>query len=313
MAVYKVPQDVEAEDKIVGPFSLKQFIFILLFFTAGWIAFILSRILLPLGIVMLPFMLVFGVLGFVHRKDQPVEVYLNALVRFYLKPHVKKWDQDGYDQRVIITAPKVIEIHRTKDFSQDEVDSRLSRLANIVDSRGWAAKGLTTRPTDRLVAAQTIVNQDANAPDMMDEGTVTAKNFDTLIQQKSQVSRQAVITRMQQTIPTNSSPPPPPLPRSAPTSSSPSQDSSNIPSHVTDLLNSMTAHYDPYPTDMHQSMVDPSGKSTSIAPGPVVAQPVTPPVSPAIMQLANNNDLTVSAIARHARSLPEEEVVITLR
>ena len=27
MAVYKVPQDVEADDKLIGPFSFRQFIY----------------------------------------------------------------------------------------------------------------------------------------------------------------------------------------------------------------------------------------------------------------------------------------------
>ena len=29
MAVYKVPQDVEADDKLLGPFSFKQFVFLI--------------------------------------------------------------------------------------------------------------------------------------------------------------------------------------------------------------------------------------------------------------------------------------------
>ena len=30
MAVYKVPQDVEADDKLIGPFSFRQFIYLLI-------------------------------------------------------------------------------------------------------------------------------------------------------------------------------------------------------------------------------------------------------------------------------------------
>ncbi len=32
MATYKIPQNVEAEDKLIGPFSFKQFIFLILGF-----------------------------------------------------------------------------------------------------------------------------------------------------------------------------------------------------------------------------------------------------------------------------------------
>ena len=95
MATYKVPQNVEAEDKILGPFSLKQVIFVMLFFASAWMGFVLSRIALPVGLVMLPFLIVFGVLGFVQRKDQPVEIYLAALVRFYIKPHKPEYTKDN--------------------------------------------------------------------------------------------------------------------------------------------------------------------------------------------------------------------------
>ena len=30
MATYKVPQDVEAEDKLLGPFTFRQFIYLLI-------------------------------------------------------------------------------------------------------------------------------------------------------------------------------------------------------------------------------------------------------------------------------------------
>ena len=36
MAVYKVPQDVEADDKLIGPFGFRQFIYLLM--VAGLIA-----------------------------------------------------------------------------------------------------------------------------------------------------------------------------------------------------------------------------------------------------------------------------------
>ncbi|NDG30951.1 PrgI family protein, partial [bacterium] len=40
MAVYTVPQDVEADDKFVGPLSFKQFIFIGIGAIAGYLSFL---------------------------------------------------------------------------------------------------------------------------------------------------------------------------------------------------------------------------------------------------------------------------------
>ena len=39
MAQYKVPQDVEAEDKLIGPFSFRQFIYLgVAVLTGSWLA-----------------------------------------------------------------------------------------------------------------------------------------------------------------------------------------------------------------------------------------------------------------------------------
>jgi PrgI family protein len=329
MAVYKVPQDVEAEDKLVGPFSLKQFIFILLFLTAGWIAFILSRIFLPLGVIMLPFLIVFGTLGFVHRKDQPVEVYLAALIRFYLKPHRRRWDQDGYDQRVIITAPKIVEVQRARIITQDEVQNRLTQLARIVDTRGWAAKGLTTAPAAPIQAQTPTTTGQLSAVDendiMDDQGAMTQK-FDSLLEQQTQTSRENAIKRMQtmSMTPSASVTPVPQVQQTADTqatiqSSQPvgaPQEAAALQALANELAT--PAHFNPYPQAMHQRVIQPSG-GQQIAPPqqtpPVnpVQEPMKPKVSPAIIQLANNNDLTVSAIARQAHALPTDEVVISLR
>ena len=96
MAVYKVPQDVEAEDKLLGPFSFKQFIFLLITVGSIGVAYGLSRISLPLVIIPLPVILFFGALALPLRKDQPMEVYLAAIIshmvltKFQLKaPQVK--------------------------------------------------------------------------------------------------------------------------------------------------------------------------------------------------------------------------------
>ncbi len=86
MAVYKVPQDVEAEDKLLGPFSFKQFIFLIIAVAGLGAAYALSRVVLPLAILPLPFAIFFAILALPLRKDQPMEVYLAAVVSFITKP-----------------------------------------------------------------------------------------------------------------------------------------------------------------------------------------------------------------------------------
>ena len=80
MAEHKVPQDVEAEDKLIGPFSFRQFMFLLVALGAGFVAFFLGRISIPLALIPAPISLFFLVIALPLRKDQPTEVYVAALV-----------------------------------------------------------------------------------------------------------------------------------------------------------------------------------------------------------------------------------------
>lgn len=54
MAVYKVPQDVEADDKLIGPFSFRQFIYLIIAAIAIALAWGLSQLFIPLAIIPLP-------------------------------------------------------------------------------------------------------------------------------------------------------------------------------------------------------------------------------------------------------------------
>lgn len=138
MAEYKVPQDVEADDKLLGPFSFRQFVYLLI--AAGLIALAvgLFQIFPLLAIIPVPFILLFAALALPLKKDQPMETYLAALISYYLKPRKRLWTPGQRESSILITAPKVVEDIRTRDISGEEATSRLSFLADIVDSEGRA-------------------------------------------------------------------------------------------------------------------------------------------------------------------------------
>ena len=91
MAQYKVPQDVEADDKLIGPFSFRQFVYLLI--AAGLIALAVAffQIFPLLAIIPVPFILLLAALALPLKKDQPMETYLAAVVSFYLKPNRRIW------------------------------------------------------------------------------------------------------------------------------------------------------------------------------------------------------------------------------
>lgn len=216
MAVYKVIQDVESEDKLLGPLTLKGFIYALI---AGTCAFIEFRLITAGGSMKFAFMfvffwpmLLFGVLASPLGRDQPTEVWLLSRIRYFLKPRRRIWDQEGLSELVTVTAPKKSELHLTKDLSQNEVQSRLKTLATTLDTRGWAIKNvdvnlssldanaqMVTPDSDRLVGASGVPKQMAvvdvhAADDIMDEkNNPTAKKFDSLMKQAEEKRRRSLL------------------------------------------------------------------------------------------------------------------------
>lgn len=220
MATYKVLQDIESEDKLFGPFTLKQFIFgfvaIGLGFAMGYTATLpiptLIKIL-PISIIFPPFAILLF-LALPLGREQPNDVWLFAQLRFYLKDRARIWNQEGLSELVTITVPKREERTLTNSLSQGEVKSRLGALANTLDSRGWAVKNVNTNmygqpgylsgadTSDRLVAT-TELPQDVNtvevlaSDDMFDpNASATAANLDRMMQQSAEETKKRAIENM---------------------------------------------------------------------------------------------------------------------
>ncbi|MBQ9171570.1 PrgI family protein [Candidatus Saccharibacteria bacterium] len=190
MAQYKVPQDVEADDKLIGPFSFRQFVYLLV--AAGLIALAVGLFqLFPLlALIPLPPVFLFLVLALPLKKDQPMETYLAAMVSYYLKPHTRVWTPGQRDSTILITAPKIVEDIRTRDITGEEATHRLSFLANLMDSEGYAIKGAgNSSMREDLVA-------EANAQtDMFD--SYNSENLNKAISQNATTQRQVAMQEMQ--------------------------------------------------------------------------------------------------------------------
>ena len=145
MATYKVPQDVEADDKLLGPFSFRQFIYLMV--AAGLLAmgFFLYQIFPGLIIIPAPFLIFFLVLALPLKKDQPMELYLAAVLSFYIKPNKRIWQADGIEHLIEISAPNKTDEILTKNIGRDEASRRLNYLADIVDTEGWAIKNAVSQ------------------------------------------------------------------------------------------------------------------------------------------------------------------------
>lgn len=305
MSVYKVAQDVEADDKLLGPFSFRQFIYLIVVAMGGILAYGLWNLFPPLAIIPLPIIVFFGALALPLRKDQPMETYLAAIVSFYLKPKKRLWAPDGVDSLIEITAPKTEDKPATKNIAEDEAERRLAYLAELADTHGWSIRH-TTMPQHTALATD-VVAEAQNTVDAFDEQSSVSRSFDSMIDRADQARRQGMMARLQQTDGSIYSDPYAAL--GTPTSDS----TATVPT------------YSPYPQSMHQSVIQPLSAQDQAA-APAANQTPEPshttsdnPVSPGIISLANNSDLSIETIAHEAKRIQEQEkaledeVVISLR
>lgn len=333
MATYKVIQDIEAEDKFLGPLTLKQFVF----GAAASIFLYLSFIAVTKNAAwLLAFFLPPAFLGIFltipWSKDQPTEVWALAKLRFYLKPKRRIWDQSGVVELVTITVPKKIERQLTNNLSQSEVSSRLKALAETIDSRGWAIKHSSLASaavdmnfsdlSDRLISPQALPKivpdfDVSQIHDVMDPANnPIAENFDQMMQANSTIRRDQSLEKMERirrgeplesihrreihiTPPAGPIVPPPILPTTL--DEQQLSDRLRAQSHVGDEAYG------------HLHTVPVSGPP---APQSQSSSAMTTPPSPVILDLAQNDDLSVATIARQAKKSRERsdsnEVVISL-
>ncbi len=300
MAQYKVPQDVEADDKLIGPFSFRQFVYLLI--AGGGIALAvgLFQIFPLLAIIPVPIVLFFLILALPLKKDQPMETYLAAIVSYYLKPHNRIWVPGQRESTILITAPKIVEETRKRDLSQEEATHRLSFLANIVDTEGQAIKDVNNSVMrDDLAAEANTVS------DMFD--SYHSEVINRAITQDATERHQEAIKEMREAIERNN----------------------NLGFAGTVIEKKSEEELEPKESVIVEPVSQEVTKPEQIIKHPVeklVEKPVeklvekpqkTPPTppKPSIMELANNSDFSVATIAKEANRINRKddgEVFISL-
>jgi len=346
MATYKLIQDIEAEDHILGPLTLRQFIFALIAVFLFYICFFLftKHIYVIIPVFLLP-ALFFGFFALPLGRDQPTEIWALAKLRYWFKPRQRIWNQSGVKELVTINVPKKIEHIFTDGLSQVEVKSRLQALANTIDTRGWATKNVNigtygamtqSGTSDRLIdidsIPQAVPDNDIMASDdILDEqSNPIAQQFSSMIDKSSQDHRQRLMDKMnevrqdraQET--SQSSKPKadywfmgtPMAPGSAPAAPIPAPQAAQDDDALSAQLKTLSSAQEV--SINHMRTIQPVGAQPAAAatvpvPATGVAPVVTPTGDPAIISLASNDDLNVATLAREAKKAKgDDEVVISL-
>lgn len=141
---YKIPQNIDMEDKIVGPFTMKQFIYLLVsgFIVYSWWNFSNTFISPPPIIVFIPLGVPVGILGLCFAllkiNDRPFEFFVLSIIKFIFAPKKTMW-REGYKPPEVIVKDTVVkekekavrdtktldELSKVLDTSQNELEKKM--------------------------------------------------------------------------------------------------------------------------------------------------------------------------------------------
>jgi hypothetical protein len=126
---YAVPQFIEVEDKVIGPLTTKQFlylvaggVFLLVVWSLADISLFVIIALLTAGIV-IPF-------AFVKINGRPFEIFVTAAFNYFTKPKLRLWIKD---YKTIHTQASDIAKRRVKmpEGQMQEAGGKKTNRSNI--------------------------------------------------------------------------------------------------------------------------------------------------------------------------------------
>lgn len=140
---YKVPQNIDMEDKIVGPFTMKQFIYLLISggIIYGWWSYLQNNYVdfMPIFLVVaIPLGLLGVSLALVKINDRPFEVFLLSLFQFISTPKQRMWREGYKSEPIIIKDQAEVQTadNKPKDTrSLDDLSKSLEKQAQLISQK----------------------------------------------------------------------------------------------------------------------------------------------------------------------------------
>lgn len=100
---FEVPQFVDVEDKIIGPLTWKQFVFLAGGVGAGLVIFFATPFWFFI-LVGVPFIIFGAGLAFYQVNNRPLAVLLEAMTSYFTKSRLYLWKREGVAQAPIAPA-----------------------------------------------------------------------------------------------------------------------------------------------------------------------------------------------------------------
>jgi len=138
---FQVPQFIDLEDKIIGPLTLKQFIYL---GAAGAILFVLNFFLKLYMLIILgvPIVALAGLLAFGKINGQPFITFLMVVFGHAFKPQMFVWKKLPKEKKPAETPKTEIE-----KFRETPKEASLNKIKNIAEKLNTKIQGIKNRET----------------------------------------------------------------------------------------------------------------------------------------------------------------------
>lgn len=161
---YKVPQNVDIEDRVIGPLTLRQFMILLI--GASAIIILYFIFVGPFRIFFWLFaLLIGGVAGsfaFAKYGDQKMEIFILSALKTFTTPRRRIWKKEEEVPQMVKKNPGKKEANSEGDNIMPTSKNDLENLAQLVDSGGYSR----VDSKDRIMPAENPQIDDSGAQDI---------------------------------------------------------------------------------------------------------------------------------------------------
>lgn len=159
---FKVPQNIDLEDRIVGPLTLIQFLYLI---GGGLLVYVLYQ---AIGLSSLAAFLILAIplaalalsLAFLKIQDRPLSHFILAGLTFLGRPKLRLWQRTG-EEYAVFTEPPAVKKEATNIEKKSLGKSELEMLAQTLDtqplndkeSRGF---GQATKILEKILSEEQV-------------------------------------------------------------------------------------------------------------------------------------------------------------
>lgn len=139
---YRVPRNIDMEDRIVGPLTMSQFIYVatgsIIIYVLYKAYFIDNPTVFYIGSI--PVAIIFTSMAFLKVQEEPFPKFIVSTILFFAKPKRRVWHKDNIDSgsHVIKKTPTTPE--QKSEPHQGVTKQKLNELTTLLDTSGSAAQ-----------------------------------------------------------------------------------------------------------------------------------------------------------------------------